>query len=318
MLFNSIRFLIFFPAAVILFFAIPNKWRNLFLLLASYYFYMSWKPEYIILLLISTTATYLLAIRMAAAPSPSSRKTRLVLILLVNIGMLFGFKYVSFFSRETLLLFRNFNVFLDVPALKILLPIGISFYTLQAAGYAIDIYKGKREPEKNPTNFALFPAYFPQVLSSPIGRSTQLLPQFFKKVDPGPAHISDGLRLMLWGFFKKLVICDKLSLFVDKVYTAPSQFNAIQLLIAAYFYSIQIYCDFSGYTDIARGAARVMGYELMLNFRSPYLAQTVGEFWRHWHISLSSWFRDYLYIPLSAATASRAYANTSTSPSSSS
>lgn len=298
MLFNSIRFLIFFPTAVIIFFAIPNKWRNLFLLAASYYFYMSWKPEFIILLLISTAATYLLAIRMAAAPSPASRKMRLVLILLVNIGMLFGFKYLNFFSRETLAMLRNFNIFLDIPALKILLPIGISFYTLQAAGYAIDIYKEKREPEKKPINFALFLAFFPQVLSGPIGRSTQLLPQFYKKVDPHPARISDGLRLMLWGFFKKLVICDKLSIFVDKVYTAPSQFNSIQLLIAAYFYSIQIYCDFSGYTDIARGAARVMGYELMLNFRSPYLAQTVGEFWRRWHISLSSWFRDYLYIPL--------------------
>jgi D-alanyl-lipoteichoic acid acyltransferase DltB (MBOAT superfamily) len=277
---------------------IPGKWRLAFLLAASYFFYMSWKPEYLILILIATVSAYYLGQKIAAQRHPGRRKALLAVSLCVNLGMLFGFKYFNFFSAQTDVLFRRCGMSWDIPVLNVLLPVGISFFTFQAVGYVIDVYRGDVEPERRPGIFALFISFFPQLVAGPIERSRNLLPQFLRKTGPDPARFTDGLRLMLWGYFKKIAVADNLSPFVDKIYAAPQDFTGLQLIVATYFFTLQIYCDFSGYTDIARGAARIMGYDLMPNFRMPYFAASMEDFWKRWHISLSTWFRDYVYIPL--------------------
>jgi len=298
MLFNSIEFLIFFPAVVILYFAIPHRFRWGLLLAASYYFYMSWKPEYLILILVSTLIDYYTGLQMGKATTRAGRTKFLLLSLVTNLGLLFAFKYFNFFNDSARAIFNQLNIFYNVPEFQVLLPVGISFYTFQTLSYAIDVYRGQKEPETHLGIFALYVAFFPQLVAGPIERSTQLLPQFYQPQQFDYRRVSDGLKLMMWGFFKKVVIADRLAIYVDQVYSNPGDYQGLPLIIATYFFAFQIYCDFSGYSDIAIGGAQVMGYRLMDNFKQPYFAKSIAEFWRRWHISLSTWFRDYLYIPL--------------------
>ena len=305
MLFNSFEFLIFFPLVVGLYFAIPHRFRWMFLLAASYYFYMAWKAEYVLLIMASTIIDYYAALRMGATPEKSKRKKYLVLSAIANLGLLFSFKYFNFFSDATREILANANIFYDSPALSILLPVGISFYTFQTLSYTIDVYRGVRKPERHLGIFALYVSFFPQLVAGPIERSTRLLPQFRQAKTFDIERVLSGLRLMLWGFFKKLVIADRLAVYVNEVYNNPGDYTGAPVILATYFFAFQIYCDFSGYSDIAIGAARVMGYDLMENFRRPYFAKSIGEFWKRWHISLSTWFKDYLYISLGGNRVSR-------------
>ncbi len=298
MLFNSIEFIIFFPIVVALYFALNPKFRWVLLLAASYYFYMCWNYNYIILILISTFIDYFSALGMSKTKVKAKKNLLLILSLTANLGLLFFFKYFNFFSENVNALFDQFNIFYDVPEYDYLLPVGISFYTFQTLSYTIDVYSGKKEPEKHLGIFALYVAFFPQLVAGPIERSTRLLPQFYKHFKIDYVRIRDGVLLMIWGFFKKVVIADRLSEYVNTVYNNAGDYGGFQDIIATFFFGTQIYCDFSGYSDIAIGSAMVLGYDLMVNFRRPYLSRSIREFWSRWHISLSTWFRDYLYIPL--------------------
>ncbi|GAB4322987.1 MAG: MBOAT family protein [Bacteroidales bacterium] len=298
MLFNSLEFIVFFPLVVALYFAIPGRFRWILLLLASYYFYMSWNYKYIILIVFSTLVDYFAALAMGRTDNKRYRKGLLAISLISNLGLLFYFKYFNFFSSNVNLISEKYNLFGQVPLMHFLLPVGISFYTFQTLSYTIDVYWGKKEPEKHLGIFALYVAFFPQLVAGPIERSTRLLPQFYKTYKFDYVRIRNGLVLMIWGFFKKVVIADRLAEYVDMAYNNPDSFSGLQHLMATFFFGSQIYCDFSGYSDIAIGSAMVLGYDLMTNFRRPYLARSIREFWQRWHISLSTWFRDYLYIPL--------------------
>ena len=298
MLFNSFEFMIFFPLVVIGYFLLPPRFRWAFLLGASYYFYMCWKAEYLVLIVISTLIDYVAGLRMGKTTVRSRRKKYLLLSLVANLGILFTFKYANFFSESLRVALNQFNIFYDMPMFDLLLPVGISFYTFQSMSYTIDVYRGEQQPERHLGKFALYVAFFPQLVAGPIERSLRLLPQFDRVFKFDYERVVSGLRLMLWGFFKKLVIADRLAIYVNEAYNHPAEYQGLTLLLATYFFAIQIYCDFSGYSDIAIGAARVMGYDLMTNFRQPYFSKSISEFWRRWHISLSTWFRDYLYIPL--------------------
>ena len=298
MLFNSTQFIIFFPVVVFFYFLLPHRFRWMLLLVASYYFYMCWKAEYLLLILGSTIVDYIAAIQMSRQSTKAKKKLYLILSLAVNLGLLFGFKYFNFFSDSFRTIFDQFNVLYNVPTFKVLLPVGISFYTFQTLSYTIDVYRGKREPEKHLGIFALYVAFFPQLVAGPIERSTRLLPQLVKKYNFDYNRVTDGLKLMLWGFFKKVVIADRVAVIVNQVYNNPNDAAGLPLLIGTYLFAFQIYCDFSGYSDIAIGAAKVFGIDLMQNFRRPYFAKSIREFWQRWHISLSTWFRDYLYKSL--------------------
>ncbi len=305
MLFNSLQFLVFFPAVVALYFLTPFRLRWILLLSASYYFYACWKVEYLALILFSTAVDYIAGLRMEASARPSSRRFWLGASLISNLGLLFAFKYFNFFNDSLRAAFDAFNVFYDVPAFQVLLPVGISFYTFQTLSYTIDVYRGERKAERHLGIFALYVAFFPQLVAGPIERSTRLMPQFFEHHGFSYDRAVDGLRLMLWGFFKKLVIADHIAVYVNAVYNNPADFTGLPVWIASYFFAFQIYCDFSGYSDIAIGSARVLGYDLMENFRRPYFSKSIAEFWRRWHISLSTWFRDYVYIPLGGSRVAR-------------
>lgn len=298
MFFNSLEFAVFFPVVVGLYLLTPQRWRWVLLLAASYYFYAAWKAEYLILILASTLIDYVVALRMEKAASDRARKSWLVASLFSNLGILFSFKYFNFFSESTRVLLNQFNIFYDAPAFDVLLPVGISFYTFQTLSYTIDVYRKQRPAERHLGIFALYVAFFPQLVAGPIERSGRLLPQFFRKVEMTYERTVDGLRLMLWGFFKKLVIADRVAAYVNIVYGSPDEHTGITVLLATYFFAFQIFCDFSGYSDIAIGTARILGYDLMDNFKRPYFSKSIAEFWRRWHISLSTWFRDYLYFPL--------------------
>jgi len=311
MLFNSLEFLIFFPVVVAIYFALPHRYRQLMLLAASYYFYMCWKAEYAILIVSSTVVDYFAGRRMAALPDKKSRRPFLYLSLLANLGLLFAFKYFNFVNESLRALFNQFNIFYDVPAFDVLLPVGISFYTFQTLSYTIDIYRGKMQPEPKFLTFALYVSFFPQLVAGPIERAVRLLPQFHREVTFDYERLASGARLMVWGFFKKVVVADRLATYVDAVYNAPGDHAGLTVILATYFFAFQIYCDFSGYSDIAIGTARILGFDLMTNFRRPYLATNISDFWRRWHISLSTWFRDYVYIPLGGnrVSVSRRYGN---------
>jgi alginate O-acetyltransferase complex protein AlgI len=298
MLFNSVEFLIFFPLVVFLYFLVPLRLRIPLLVGASYYFYMSWRPEYIILIIVSTLIDFYVGRKIGNENNGHSRKIYLLFSLATNLGILFFFKYSIFFndSIRSLLYFVNINY--TPTEFNLLLPVGISFYTFQTLSYTINVYRRVQKPEHNIIKFALYVSFFPQLVAGPIERSDRLLPQFDIKQSIDYYRITDGLKLMAWGFFKKLVIADRLAAIVNNVYGDPTSFSGIPLLLATYFFAFQIYCDFSGYSDIAIGAARIMGYDLMENFRQPYFAKSIADFWRRWHISLSTWFRDYVYIPL--------------------
>ncbi len=298
MLFNSLEFIIFFPIVVAAYFAMPSRFRWILLLVASYYFYMCWNYKYIILIVFSTLVDYFAALQMGKTQIRWRRRLLLVMSLFSNLGLLFFFKYYNFFSENVNAVSEQFNLFSQMPAYQFLLPVGISFYTFQTLSYTIDVYWGKKEPEKHLGIFALYVSFFPQLVAGPIERSTRLLPQFYKVYTFNYERIRNGIVLMVWGFFKKVVIADRLAEYVNQVYNHPHDYGGLQDVIATFFFGSQIYCDFSGYSDIAIGSAMILGYDLMTNFRRPYLSRSIREFWQRWHISLSTWFRDYLYIPL--------------------
>jgi alginate O-acetyltransferase complex protein AlgI len=298
MLFNSFEYLIFFPVVVALYYAIPAKWRWLLLLAASYFFYMCWKAEYVILIMITTLIDYTAALKMDGKATRKQKKPYLILSIVANLGMLAGFKYLNFLSESMNLLFTQINIAGQFPALDILLPVGISFYIFQSLSYTIDVYRGTTRPEKHIGIFALYVSFFPQLVAGPIERSNNLLPQFRKSLAFDEQRLVSGLRLMLWGFFKKVVIADRLGMFVSNVYDHPAMFNGLPVILATVLFAFQLYCDFSGYTDIARGSARIMGYDLMINFNRPMIARSLRDFWNRWHISLTTWFRDYLLYSL--------------------
>ena len=293
MLFNSLHFLIFFPIVSIIYYLIPHKYRWVLLLASSYYFYMVWRPIYIILIIISTLIDYTAAIYIAKNPKPIYRKVLLALSLLSNLGILFTFKYLGFFT-EFINLFRQENF----DAIYLLLPMGISFYTFQTLSYTIDVYRREREPEKHLVYFALYVTFFPQLVAGPIERSDRLIPQFKKHIKLDPKNIEEGLYRMSWGFFKKVLIADNLAIAVNHVFSNLDAMSGFSIIFATFFFAYQIYLDFSGYSDIAIGGAKVLGIDLMENFRRPYFANSIRDFWSRWHISLTSWFRDYVYIPL--------------------
>ncbi|WP_118828448.1 MBOAT family O-acyltransferase [Salinibacter ruber] len=299
MLFNSLEFLVFFPVVVGLYFTCPSRYRWGLLLAASYYFYASWKLEYLGLIVASTLVDYWVGRRMGALDTHAERRPYLLISLGVNLGILFAFKYFNFVNESVRAVFQKFDLFYGVPAFDVLLPVGISFYTFQTLAYSIDVYREKKEPETHLGIFALYVSFFPQLVAGPIERSQRLIPQFKEEeYSFDYERVTSGLKLMAWGFFKKLVVADRLAIYVDEVYNHPGLYEGWPVVLATYFFAFQIYCDFSGYSDIAIGAARVMGYDLMENFRRPYFSKSISEFWRRWHISLSSWFKDYLYIPL--------------------
>lgn len=298
MLFNSVKFILFFPFVTLLYYITSYKYRWILLLIASYYFYMSWKPVYALLMFLTTFLTYITAILMDRSKSKKAKKGFLILDLVINLGILFIFKYFNFISLSFNSLFNWFSFPYELPTLKLLLPVGISFYTFQALGYTVDVYRGDTEVEKHFGIFALFLSFFPQLVAGPIERSNNLLPQFYEKHDIDLNKMKDGFVLMIWGLFKKVVIADKLAVFVNQIYNQPQNYTGVPLILATIFFAFQIFCDFSGYSDIAIGCANILGFDLMNNFDKPYTAKSISEFWRRWHISLSTWFKDYVYIPL--------------------
>ena len=299
MLFNSFVFLLFFPLVSLVYFILPHRFRWVFLLAASYYFYMNWKPVYAVLIFGSTLITYLCSILLEKYHDDRKKKRLfLTLSLVINFGILFIFKYFNFINGAVFSMLDFMNIRWHVPNLDILLPVGISFYTFQAVGYTIDVYRGDIKAEKHLGIYALFVSFFPQLVAGPIERAKNLLPQFREVHKPVYEDIVSGLRLMLWGYFMKVVVADRVSVYVDAVYNNAGNHGGGSLLLATFLFSIQIYCDFAGYSSIAIGAARVMGFRLMTNFKRPYFALNIKDFWSRWHISLSTWFKDYLYIPL--------------------
>lgn len=295
--FNSLHFVWFFPVVVALYFALPYRYRWGMLLAASYYFYMSWRVEYALLIMASTLVVYFTAIGIEEAQTERRKKQMLGVSVVFNLGLLFAFKYFNFLGTELQKLVDSFGLGFDVPLLNVLLPVGISFYTFQIVSYSIDVYRGEKEAERHLGIFALFVCFFPQLVAGPIERSNDLLPQFYKKFDFDYVRVTDGLKQMFWGLFKKVVIADRLAAIVDQVYASPRDYDGFALLLASVLFPFQVFCDFSGYSDTAVGAARVMGYELTNNFNRPYAARSVPEYWRRWHISLTTWFNDYLYLP---------------------
>jgi len=337
MLFNSLSFALFFLILTGLHFTVPHRFRWIVMLAASYYFYICWSAGYLLIILTSTLITWYCGLKIAgisinATPlsdkrvsqsvisgkiaadkngahyresdsevKPSDKKrTFLVVSLIANLGALFFFKYYNFFTTSIFEISARFNLFQghDAPLLHLMMPVGISFYTFQIVSYTIDIYKGKIPAERHLGIFALYVAFWPRLVAGPIERADRLMPQFRKELSFNYASATDGLRLVLWGMIKKVVIADKLAIYVNQVFDHCGDYTGAPLIIASIFFTIQIYCDFSGYSDMAIGTARVMGYQLTDNFRHPYFAHSLREFWQRWHISLSTWFRDYLYIPL--------------------
>ncbi len=315
MLFNSIEFLIFFPIVLLIYFILPAKVRYIWLLISSYYFYMCWNPVYVFLIVISTGITYLCGIMIGYFTDHIKKgekekgKIKFIVLfgILSNLGILIYFKYTNFLL-EIINPALKFLHIKELPAFDILLPVGISFYTFQALGYMIDVYRGEIKAERNFLKYALFVSFFPQLVAGPIERSKNLLNQIKEE----PKHklwnyerVTSGLITMLWGFFLKLVIADRVAILVDTVFSGYEQYQMTALWTGAIGFAIQIYCDFSGYSTIAVGAAKVLGFELTDNFNAPYFAGSIADFWHRWHISLNTWFRDYLYIPLGGSRCSK-------------
>lgn len=305
MLFNSYSFMIFFPIVLAIYFVIPKKARYMWLLLASYYFYMGWNVKYAALIAFSTIITYVCGRLLGKT---QHKKWVIGGCIGINLAILFFFKYFDFFMSSVNQVLAKVGVSPLQTGFDIILPVGISFYTFQALGYIIDVYRGDIEPEKNFFRYALFVSFFPQLVAGPIERSKNLLKQVDRVEEIrlwNYKRIADGLTLMLWGYFLKMVIADRVAILVDTVYNQYWMYGSIEIILATFLFGAQIYCDFASYSQIAIGAAKVMGFELMENFNAPYLANSVKDFWRRWHISLSSWFKDYLYIPLGGNRCSR-------------
>ncbi len=300
MLFNSLDFAVFFPIVFVLYWMVSqNKTaRNSLLLVASYVFYGWWDWRFLFLIFISSLIDFSIGQAIPKAEGSKKKKILLLVSLVVNLGFLCYFKYANFFIETFVDSFRLFGRELEVSTLNIILPVGISFYTFQTLSYTIDIYRKQLEPTKDALSFFTFVAFFPQLVAGPIERASHLLPQFYKTYKFNYNQVKSGLLLMAFGLFKKMVIADRVSVLVNQVYNNPEAYYGYEVILATVLFAFQIYCDFSGYSDIAIGVGRTMGFDLMKNFKSPYLSKSITEFWRRWHISLSTWFRDYVYIPL--------------------
>lgn len=301
MLFNSLNFLIFFPIVVMIYFIIPRKIRYIWLLVASYYFYMCWNAKYALLIGVSTLITYVSGLLLGICKENMQKKLVVAVSFISNLGILVFYKYFDFVLGNINIVLQKFDVEILSNPFDIILPVGISFYTFQALSYTVDVYRNEIKPEKNPLKYALFVSFFPQLVAGPIERSKNLLNQI-KDIEKiklwNYDRVAGGVILMVYGMFQKMVIADRISIFVDSVYHNLHAVGTMETIFAAMGFSLQIYCDFAAYSTIAIGAAKVMGFELMENFDTPYFATSIKDFWRRWHISLSSWFRDYLYIPM--------------------
>ncbi len=311
MLFNSLQFVYFLPVVLILYFMTPDRFRWVVLLVASYYFYMSWNVNYVFLILFTTIVSYAAAIGIGQSENKDVRKALLIISVSASLGVLFFYKYFNFFGSSLNEVLSIISIDFQVHYLKLLLPVGISFYTFQTLSYTIDVYYGKKSVEKHFGIYALYVSFFPQLVAGPIERSTRLLPQFRQEHRFSWDNIVQGGKWIISGFFMKLVVADRVSLYVDSVYGNVLHHSGITFIVATTLFAFQIYCDFAGYSAIAIGVARLMGYDLMINFWRPYFATSIGDFWHRWHISLSTWFRDYFYIPLggSRVKVSRWYLN---------
>lgn len=305
MLFNSYNFLIFFPIVTLIFFLIPQKIKYIWLLIASYYFYMCWNIKYAFILLFSTLITYFSGLLIAKADKIVDEKKRVkkkkiyvAISFIINLIILFIFKYFDFAVENINRILMHFNLKVLNPSFDVILPVGISFYIFQALSYTVDVYRKDVKAEKNILKYALFVSFFPQLVAGPIERSKNLLNQIHEKHYFDAQRVKDGLLLMIWGGFQKIVIADRIAIVVNTIFNNFPNYGGLYIVIGAILFAFQIYCDFSGYSIIAIGAAKVMGFKLMENFNAPYFSMSVAEFWRRWHISLSTWFRDYLYIPL--------------------
>lgn len=299
MIFNSVSFLIFFNLFFVIYWLISQKCRikarNIFIILSSYFFYGFWDWRFLILIIISSSVDYYIG---KSIYKSTNKKALLFASIIVNLGTLGFFKYFNFFIDSFSQLVEMFGFGLNVSTLNILLPVGISFYTFQTLSYTIDLYKNKITPAKDIFSFFAFVSFFPQLVAGPIERASHLLKQFETEKSFSYKNSIDGLRLILWGFFKKIVIADNFGFFVDHIFNAESTMSGLTILIGSVFFALQIYADFSGYSDIAIGLSKTLGFDLRINFRTPYFANSFRDFWKRWHISLSSWFRDYVYIPL--------------------
>lgn len=306
MLFNSLSFAIFLPVVFALYWMLRQhlKSQNILLLISSYVFYGWWDARFLSLIVASTVVDFFLGKYLVKAKSMASRKWLLSASMLFNLGLLGVFKYYNFFIENFAHLAHSLGFHTNPTLLSIALPVGISFYTFQTMSYTIDIYRKQLEPTHDFIAFAAFVGYFPQLVAGPIERASNLLPQITKPRSFNYQKAVDGLRQALWGFFKKVVIADAVAPFVDQAFTDPNLYSSSALIAGAFLFSIQIYCDFSGYSDIAIGISKLFGIDLMQNFRTPYFSRDIAEFWRRWHISLSTWFRDYLYIPLGGSRGS--------------
>ena len=298
MLFNSLEFLFFLAVVFALYFLLPPRFRWILLLIASYCFYASWKAEYALLLAVITLVIYITAIMMEKSRRDSERKRYLWISVIGNLGILFVFKYFGLFNETVRAVFSALHIPNSIPELRLLLPVGISFYTFQALSYTIDVYRGKRPAEKHLGILAVYVSFFPQVLAGPIERSTQLLPQFRQNQIFQWNDFKSGFLLMLWGYYQKVVIADRLSIYVNQIYSRPAEFHGAHLLIGTLFFPMQLYCDFAGYSNIAIGIAQMLGFKLMKNFDRPFTSGSIRDFVLRWHISLTRWIMDYVYFPL--------------------
>jgi D-alanyl-lipoteichoic acid acyltransferase DltB (MBOAT superfamily) len=300
MLFNSIEYLLFLPLVFAIYWSLNKhlKWQNGFLLLASYIFYGLWDYRFLSLIVISSLTDYLVGLSIASAKSRKSKILLLCISLCLNLGLLFIFKYFNFFIEGFVDFVGLWGYYPSITSLNIILPVGISFYTFQTLSYTIDIYRGKLKPTNSIVDFFTYVAFFPQLVAGPIERAAHLLPQIESKRKFDYQGSINGLRQILWGLFKKVVVADNCSIYVDSIFENYAELGALTLILGALLFAFQIYCDFSGYSDIAIGTARLLGINLMQNFATPYFARDIAEFWRRWHISLTTWFRDYVYIPL--------------------
>ena len=308
MLFNSIEFLLFLPVCFTLYWFVLNrnlKWQNAFILVASYFFYGWWDYRFLGLIAFSTIVDYSLGIAISKSQLKSKKKLLLFISLIINLGLLGFFKYFNFFVDSWMETFNSLGYEIHASTLNIILPVGISFYTFQTLSYTIDVYREKLEPSKNLINFAAYVAFFPQLVAGPIERATNLLPQFSKKRVFNEEQAISGIHLILWGLFQKVVIADSCAPYVNSIFNNYESMNSLSLILGAVYFAFQIYCDFAGYSNIAIGTARLLGFDLMRNFNYPYFSRDMAEFWRRWHISLSTWFRDYLYIPLGGSRGSK-------------
>lgn len=297
MSFNSLEFLIFFPVVTTLYFLLPHRLRWMLLLTASCIFYMAFIPAYILVLLSTIVVDYWAGIWIERSTG-TRRKNILIISIFFTCLILFVFKYFNFFNTNMMAVAQFLRWNYPIEALEIILPIGLSFHTFQSLSYVIEVYRGQQKAEHHFGIYALYVMFYPQLVAGPIERPQNLLHQFYEKHSFDCQRAADGLKLMAWGLFKKVVIADRLAMYVNIVYNDPTQFQGISFIVTTIFFAFQIYCDFSGYSDIAIGAAQVMGFKLMDNFNRPYFSRSIGEFWKRWHISLTSWFRDYVYIPL--------------------